>query len=132
MVFSPFVFKPFTVLIKEITPGLVKTNPFGRSTQDLFGIPPLDRHSIQFRHSTCRKQCTGCRILNGSGKKHILPIRCKGGGNFRSRMISQSPGSTSIGRHNKKVKIPIAVAGKSNLLSIGRPDRIGFIRGLCC
>ena len=132
MVFSPFIFEAFTVLIKKVFPRFIKANPFGRSSEYLLGTSSASRYFIQFRHCSGRKQSATCGVLNRCGEKYILSVRSKGRGNLRSGMVSQPLGGSAVSRHDKEVEIPIPVAGKCNLFSVGRPNGVGFIRCLCC
>ena len=43
---SPFILKPFTILIKKILPCFIKTDQFGRSAQHLLGTSAGNRNFI--------------------------------------------------------------------------------------
>ena len=131
MMFTPFIFKSFPVLIQKLVACRIKTNHFGRSTQNLFRFSTFCRNLIQFCHGRSREQCTAGRVLNACRKYNKLSVRCKRRRNFRSRIRSQSAGRTSISRHNKHICISKTIAGKSNLFTVRRPHRRRLIRILC-
>ena len=121
VVLAPFILKPFPVLIQELVARRIEANHFGRRTQNLFRLSPFCRYLIQFRHGRSRKQRT-------AGREHnVLSVWCESGRNFRSRVSGQSASRTSVGRHHKHIRIPKTVAGKGNLLAIGRPHRRRFV-----
>ena len=131
MMFTPFIFKSFPVLIQELVACRIETNHFGRSSQNLFRFSTFRRNLIQFCHGRSREQCTAGRVLNTCRKYNILSIRRKRRRNFRSRIRSQSAGRTAVSRHNKHIRIAKTIAGKSNLFTVWRPHRRRLIRILC-
>ena len=64
VMFSPFIFETFTILIEEMITGFIEADCFGRCTQYLLRSSAGYRNFVKFSHGTGGKQGTACRILN--------------------------------------------------------------------
>ena len=122
MVLAPFVFKAFAVLVEEGTVGLwQEVNHFGRRGQYLFGTSACCGNGIKFGHGRGGEEGTRSRVLKGGVEVDFLAVGREGGGYFGSRVIGQSFGTSAVGGHYEYIHIAIAVAGKGDLLAVGRP-----------
>ena len=130
VVLAVLVLATLAVLIDEVVAALVPADVLCRCAQLAGNAAAIHGHLIDLGQAATGEQHAAGGVLYRRAEVDVLAIGAERPGRLGSAVARELLGLAAIGRHHIHVVISLAVAGKSQHRTVGRPHGHRFITGL--
>lgn len=130
VIFSPFVFRTFAILVGGIFPQFVGTGPFNEDDRCLLNASSTDECFVRFHRYSNEGRDTTYKILGEYKRGCGLSIQDGDQEGLQDKVVDRPLNNSTIDERSGRIRVPVPITNGYGLFSIKQPGKIDFVEYL--